>query len=265
MPLDAIIHAIEVFEKAFSDMNRGANRRTIMETALIRLCDPSLDESMTAILRRISALEAGAVLTAGARVEKNDIATEKDTDITATQAIKLPEKTVDIAATQAIKIPEKAADEADVKVYQKKVTADDIKVPSMADDNSATVAFAPVSETKPQSSGDQPYKNWNDILGALGKTDPMMKAALEGSQAYIVNDCMLIDFKNESFRDMINTSPRHKSALKAAIVQVTGTNYKIGPYTKKKAAGNTPEPNADDEIDPLDDLVSRARQAGIDK
>ena len=171
---------------------------------------------------------------------------------------------MDIAATQAVKLPENAADKSDIKVYQKKVTADDIKVPSMADDNSATVAFAPVSETKPQSS-DQPYKNWNDILGTLGKTDPMMKAALEGSQAYIVNDCMLIDFKNESFRDMINTSPRHKSALKAAIVQVTGTNYKIGPYTKKKAAGSTPEPNADDEIDPLDDLVSRARQAGIDK
>ncbi|MBQ3563794.1 MAG: DNA polymerase III subunit gamma/tau [Clostridia bacterium] len=279
MPLDAIIHAIEVFEKAFSDMNRGANRRTIMETALIRLCDPSLDESMTAVLRRISALEAGAVLTASARVEKDDVATEKGADIaatqvidlnektadiTATQAVKIPNSAVDIAATQAVKLPENAADKSDIKVYQKKVTADDIKVPSMADDNSATVAFAPVSETKPQSS-DQPYKNWNDILGTLGKTDPMMKAALEGSQAYIVNDCMLIDFKNESFRDMINTSPRHKSALKAAIVQVTGTNYKIGPYTKKKAAGSTPEPNADDEIDPLDDLVSRARQAGIDK
>ncbi|MBQ5890371.1 MAG: DNA polymerase III subunit gamma/tau [Clostridia bacterium] len=265
MPLDAIIHAIEVFEKAFSDMNRGANRRTIMETALIRLCDPSLDESTTAILRRISALEAGTVLTASARAEKGDVVTTKDTDIAATQAVKLPDNTVDIAATQAIKLPEKSDEEAAVKVYQKKVTADDIKVPSMADDNSATVAFAPVSETKSQSSGDMPYKNWNDILGALGKTDPMMKAALEGSQAYIVNDCMLIDFKNESFRDMINTSPRHKSALKAAIVQVTGTNYKIGPYTKKKATGNTPEPNADDEIDPLDDLVSRARQAGIDK
>ena len=265
MPLDAIIHAIEVFEKAFSDMNRGANRRTIMETALIRLCDPSLDESITAILRRISALEAGTVLTASARAEKGDVVTTKDTDIAATQAVKLPDNTVDIAATQAIKLPEKSDEEAAVKVYQKKVTADDIKVPSMADDNSATVAFAPVSETQSQSSGDMPYKNWNDILGALGKTDPMMKAALEGSQAYIVNDCMLIDFKNESFRDMINTSPRHKSALKAAIVQVTGTNYKIGPYTKKKATENTPEPNADDEIDPLDDLVSRARQAGIDK
>ena len=280
MPLDAIIHAIEVFEKAFSDMNRGANRRTIMETALIRLCDPSLDESTTAILRRISALEAGAVLTAGARVEKDDVATEKGADIAATQvidlnekaadiaamqAVKMAEKAVDIAATQAVKLPENAADKSDIKVYQKKVTADDIKVPSMADDNSATVAFAPVSETKSQPSGDVPYKNWNDILGTLGKTDPMMKAALEGSQAYIVNDCMLIDFKNESFRDMINTSPRHKSALKAAIVQVTGTNYKIGPYTKKKAGGNNPEPNADDEIDPLDDLVSRARQAGIDK
>ena len=280
MPLDAIIHAIEVFEKAFSDMNRGANRRTIMETALIRLCDPSLDESTTAILRRISALEAGTALTAGAKAEKITVLTEKEADIAATQiiaeksadiaatqAIKLPEKEADIEATQAIKIPEKAEDKTDVKVYQKKITADDIKVPSMADDNSATVAFAPIgtNETKPQNSSDAPYKNWNDILGALGKTDPMMKAALEGSQAYIVNDCMLIDFKNESFRDMINTSPRHKSALKAAIVQVTGTNYKIGPYTKKKASGTAPEPNVDDEIDPLDDLVSRARQAGIDK
>ena len=260
MPLDAIIHAIEVFEKAFSDMNRGANRRTIMETAMMRLCDPSLDESATALLRRISALEAGAVLTAGAKAKKDDATAEK------------AERDAEIAATQVIEIPEKAKkaadDQSEVKLYQKKVTADDINVPSMADDNSATVAFSPVGvkeETKPQNSGELPYKNWNDILGTLGKTDPMMKAALEGSQAYIVNDCMLIDFKNESFRDMINTSPRHKSFLKAAIVQVTGTNYKIGPYTKKKASGATPEPNADDEIDPLDDLVSRARQAGIEK
>ena len=260
IPLDAIIHAIEIFEKAFSDMNRGANRRTIMETAMMRLCDPSLDESATALLRRISALEAGTVLTAGAKAKKDDATAEK------------AERDAEIAATQVIEIPEKAKkaadDQSEVKLYQKKVTADDINVPSMADDNSATVAFSPVGvkeETKPQNSSDAPYKNWNDILGALGKTDPMMKAALEGSQAYIVNDCMLIDFKNESFRDMINTSPRHKSFLKAAIVQVTGTNYKIGPYTKKKASGSTPEPNADDEIDPLDDLVSRARQAGIEK
>ena len=102
-------------------------------------------------------------------------------------------------------------------------------------------------------------------MGALGKTDPMMKAALEGSTGYIVDNCMLIDFKNESFRDMINTSPRHKSALKAAILQVTGTNYKIGPYSRKKAVqANAVEVNEDGEIDPLDDLVMRAKEAGID-
>ncbi len=247
MPLDAIVHAIEVFEKVFSDMNRGANRRTIMETALVRLCNPALDETVGALIRRISALESGAVIKSAPPVRE-----EKE----------------DIGATKVIPDLSKTEKNDGVKVHTKRVTADDIETPTKKDaDNAATMAFGPVSETKPEQKGggDHPYKNWNDILGALGKTDPMMKAALEGSAAYIVGDCMLIDFKNESFRDMINTSPRHKSALKAAIVQVTGTNYKIGPYARKAAVkSNAVEVNEDGEIDPLDDLVMRAKKAGID-
>ena len=244
MPLDAVIHAIETFEQAFCDMNRGASRRTIMETALMKLCDPSLDQSAGALIRRISALEAGAVISSVSKAQAE------------TQSGSGKE-----GATQA-------EPEEDVKVYRKKVTADDIKVPSMADDSSAaTISFTPVKETgNGQNQGsDHPFKNWNDILGALGKTDPMMKAALEGSSAYIVNDCMLIDFKNESFRDMINTSPRHKKSLKEAIVQVTGKNYKIGPYSRKKNVDNSALPvNEDGEIDPIDDLIDRARKAGIE-
>ncbi len=248
MPLDAVVHAIETFETAYTEMGRGANRRTIMETALIRLCDPSLDMSVGALIRRISALESGAVI--AATVKTTDVGTEqKDTVIAGNYT--------------------EPQDYDDVKVYKKNITVDDIKVPSNFDnDTAATIAFTPIQDTKPepQSDDDKPYKNWNDILGELGKTDPMMRAALEGSNAYITNDCMLIDFKNESFRDMINTSPRHKSALKAAILQVTGKNYKIGPYSRKKLLeSDARKANGDDEIDPLDDLVARARQAGIDK
>lgn len=244
MPLDAVIHAIETFEKAFCDMNRGASRRTIMETALMKLCDPSLDQSAGALIRRISALEAGAVISSVSKAQADTQSGSGKEDVI------------------------QAEPEEDVKVYSKKVTADDIKVPSMADDSSAaTISFTPVKETgNGQNQGsDRPFKNWNDILGALGKTDPMMKAALEGSSAYIVNDCMLIDFKNESFRDMINTSPRHKKSLKEAIVQVTGKNYKIGPYSRKKNVDDSALPvNEDGEIDPIDDLIDRARKAGIE-
>ncbi len=249
MPLDAVVHAIEVFEKVFGDMNRGANRRTIMETALVRLCNPALDETVGALVRRISALESGVAVKVA-----EPISVEPD----------------DMGATRAIPDLSEVKAEEEVKVYSKRVTADDIETPTKKDaENAATIAFDPVSETKPETSekkgGDHPYKKWNDILGALGKTDPMMKAALEGSVGYIVDNCMLIDFKNESFRDMINTSPRHKSALKAAIIQVTGTNYKIGPYSRKKAIQkNAVEVNEDGEIDPLDDLVMRAKEAGID-
>ncbi len=268
MPMDAVIHAIETFEKAFTEMNRGANRRTIMETALIKLCDPSLDQSTDALVRRISALESGVALSKS--ISSSNTAESHKQNESKTESIE--DATVQFDALRDLSDKKQVNTESDIKVYEKRISADDIKVPSMADnDTSATISFNPVSDKRGEakseslSSAEQPYKNWNDILGALGKTDQMMRAALEGSQAYIVNDCLLIDFKNESFRDMINTSPRHKAALKSAIVQVTGSNYKIGPYTKKKAAQTGSLPlNDDGEIDPLDDLVRRAKQAGIE-
>ncbi len=268
MPLDAVVHSIEVFEKVFSDMNRGANRRTIMETALVRLCNPALDQSVGALIRRISALESGAV------VKTPQPAYEDDENIGDTRVlpdlneVKTETKRDDIGTTKILpdlsEVKTDAKSDGDIRVHSKRVTADDIETPTKKDaENAATMAFTPVQDKK--SDSDRPYKNWNDILGTLGKTDPLMKAALEGSSAYIVGDCMLIDFKNESFREMINTSPRHKSALKSAIQQVTGKNYKIGPYTRKKAAPSPTavEVNEDGEIDPLDDLVRRAREAGV--
>ena len=249
MPLDTVLHAIETLESAYIDMNRGSNRRTIFETAMMRLCDPSVDISSAALLRRISALESGAAVINAERAampKSNPSPTKNDADA---------------LAGQPTAEPNDDAEDEQVKIYQKRVTADDIQVPSKADsDLAATVAFTPVG-SRTQESDDVPYRNWNDILGELGKTDMMMKAALDGSSAYIVGDCMLIDFKNESFRNMINTSPRHKAALKNAIVAVTGRSYKIGPYSRRNMLAQ--QQQQDDDPDPLDIIMDRAKKAGI--
>ena len=60
MPLSAVLHGLDTLQDALERMGRGADRRTEMEMAVIRLCSPELDVSPSALLRRIEALEQGA-------------------------------------------------------------------------------------------------------------------------------------------------------------------------------------------------------------
>ena len=212
--LDTVLHAIELIEATAAEMRLGAARRTAVETAVIKLCDPSLDTSPAALLRRISALECGG-------------------------AIK-PQST-----------PAPAA--ASVKVKE----SEPIKAePAPAEIVETAPTPAPAPATTEGQNGTVPFDKWNDVLAALGKTDPMMKAALGDSQAYISGDFVLIKIAHNSFRDMVNTDARHRGNLKAAIAHVTGKTYKIGPYKETEA----PKTQNDD---PLDKLMQAAKDAGI--
>ena len=59
IPLSAVLHGLDTLQDALERMGRGADRRTEMEMAVIRLCSPELDVSPSALLRRIEALEQG--------------------------------------------------------------------------------------------------------------------------------------------------------------------------------------------------------------
>lgn len=60
IPLSEILHGISAMQEALEKMFRGADRRTVFEMAMIRLCTPQLDVSADALLRRIEALEQRA-------------------------------------------------------------------------------------------------------------------------------------------------------------------------------------------------------------
>lgn len=60
MSLSAIVHAMDTFSGALDKMRYG-NQRVEMEMAMIKLCSPELDSSPEAIIRRIEAIEQGAV------------------------------------------------------------------------------------------------------------------------------------------------------------------------------------------------------------
>ena len=53
-----LLYAIRVLQEVQNAMTRTASRRTELEMGAIRLCDPRLDQSPEALLRRVEALEA---------------------------------------------------------------------------------------------------------------------------------------------------------------------------------------------------------------
>ena len=57
LSLSAILHAIDVLQRAKERMHTGADRRVEMEMAVIKLCSPELDMDISALTRRIKALE----------------------------------------------------------------------------------------------------------------------------------------------------------------------------------------------------------------
>ncbi len=57
LELPAILHMMDVLQTALERLRGGVARRVEMEMAVLKLCDPSLDNTQTALLSRISELE----------------------------------------------------------------------------------------------------------------------------------------------------------------------------------------------------------------
>ena len=55
--LSAILHCMDMLQKTLERLRGGASRRVEMEMALMRLCTPALDTDVSALLRRVKALE----------------------------------------------------------------------------------------------------------------------------------------------------------------------------------------------------------------
>ncbi|MBO5929149.1 MAG: DNA polymerase III subunit gamma/tau [Clostridia bacterium] len=67
--LEMLLHIMDVLQRTLDRLKGGVSRRVEMETMLLRLCDPTLDTTLEALLRRIERLEAGAPVAAVAPVK----------------------------------------------------------------------------------------------------------------------------------------------------------------------------------------------------
>lgn len=102
------------------------------------------------------------------------------------------------------------------------------------------------------------FTDWPEVIHIMKQYSMTVGVAFGSSCAYISGDYMLVDGSPLAF-EYLRKNSDHKDKLREAIFQVTGRNYRLGPYVgpKDRESGEAQE-------DPLADLTRRAKEAGIE-
>lgn len=235
LSLSEVIHAIDTLQRAAERMHRGADRRTEMEMAMIKLCTPELDTTPESMLRRISQLERA--FRAGG-ISQPSPHSSGQTDV-------LTETPLDIAA-KVIKPIEQSS--------QSSFTTADSNTEVMPLPSPAVSNVSNIDQDTIQKNA-QPMASWPEVLQILKGYSQVIASAFHGSSAYISGDFVLIDAPNSMAFELLRKSTQ-RDKMRVAIKEVTGRVYKLGPY-KSSAPTNKG-------LDPLDELAERARDAGIE-
>lgn len=234
--LPNIIFALDLFQETLTKIKGGANARIEMEMSFIKLCEPKLNTSMEAVLSRLSTLE-NAVRRGAAASVSVPVSSYADEEKKASSAAKEQSK------------------EADTKAAPEKRTELDIDMPEKAENAPEREDTAPPAQELQKPMQEQPARQeeftaWADFMEAIYKTDIALYGVLNGSRGFVRGEFFLIDSKNPTVREFIKI-PTHSKAIKQALFDVTGVNFKLGLF-KKKA-----EPEK--KTDPLEELISKAQ------
>lgn len=219
--LENIIFALDLFQNTLTKIKSGVNSRIEMEMSFIKLCEPKLDTSQTAVLERLSQLE---------RSVKNGVA---------------------VSNTQPVITP---SPEVDKTEKAEKETADNL-VP----DEPKNIVQEPVANeqmpestapTQPVQEGVSEFEHWAEFLDIIHKTDIALYGVLSGAGAHFDSGRFVIDSTNPTIKQFIQI-PTHLKAIKQAVFEITGQPYKIA-VSRSKA-------QTQQKRDALEDLINQAQ------
>ena len=114
---------------------------------------------------------------------------------------------------------------------------------------------APVSAPIPAPTGETPFDGWAEVLDILRKSCPPLFGLLDGTTALLKNGGLIICLDNPLLAQLLKEGG-NKQQLQEAVRQVTGQVYPMALRQK--------QPEKKPEFDPLSQLLSAGRGAGID-
>lgn len=222
--LENILYCISLLQESMANIKRGAARRIEMEMAVIKLCSPNLSTDNGALLRRISDLEM--------KIRTGAIAVKAET---VTQAVE--EKPTKVAEAPA-------------------------EAQSTPDTSGYTAETAKPEETQEESADGEMPIDWAEVLSELTKTNMPLWGVLTGSSAIIRGDYVLIKSDNPTLSAFIKTGGNARD-VKEAVMRVTGKRYRLGLYSGAPSPKMAAQQPAHTPKDPLENLINRAKDMGI--
>ena len=226
--LATILHMMEVLQGTLDRLKGGVSRRVEMEMAVLRLCDPKLDDTKTSLLHRIEVLENAV---------KNGVtvtAAPTPAAVAPVEPERIPTPVQPTVKTEAIPAPMEAppAPEADV-------------MPAIP---------APVAAPIPATAGEQPFAAWVEVLDYMRQSCPPLFGILDGTTALLKDGSLVICTDNPLLAQLLKEGG-NKQQLQNAIQHVTGQTYPMA--LRRKQQVKTPE------NDPLSQLLTASRGMGI--
>lgn len=250
--LAQILRGLDLFQSTLVKIKGGATPRIEMEMAFVRLCEPKLETDPDAINQRLSALERAmqnGVLAAPVKTVQSPAPAARPAPAQPTvPPTPQPTSAAAAPAPEPEPVPATSAEPVSAPVPEPAPVQPEPPVPL---EPAAAAPFpAPAADSEQQL-----FMQWADLMEILHRTDIALFGVLSGSQGYTRGEFFLIDSPNPTIKEFIKIST-HAKAIRAALHELTGHNYKLGLF-KKKSTEQAPR------RDPLEDLLSKARENHI--
>lgn len=246
--MEAILSALDLLQGTLERMRSGVNRRIEMEMALIKLATPALCTDSAALLRRIDALEqAMRTGRAGAAAQAAPVKASAPPARAEKAAFDPAGPELSSASPEAVQRREKAQEQPPASRPQ----------PISAPEPSAEAERPDDPEPQAGQEGDEAFLKWPQVLAVLSEIDKPIAGILSGSSAFFRGEFVLIQSENPLLGSFIRQGS-HSSAVKEAVLRVTGRKYRLGLYS----GGGKNKPKK--KTDPLDDLMGRLSDAQVE-
>lgn len=248
--LAQILRGLDLFQSTLVKIKGGATPRIEMEMAFIRLCEPKLEADSDAFNQRLSALERAmqnGVPAAPVKTVQSPAPAARPAPAQPTVP-PTPQPTPAAPAPEPEPVPATSAEPVSAPVAEPAPVQPEPPV-------SREPAAAAPSPAPAADSEQKLFMQWADLMEILHRTDIALFGVLSGSQGYTRGEFFLIDSPNPTIKEFIKIST-HAKAIRAALHELTGHNYKLGLF-KKKSTEQAPR------RDPLEDLLSKARENNI--
>ncbi len=209
--IEAIVNAISVFTETLDRMT-NQNRRTEAETAIVRLCTPELDTSVSALLSRIERIER--------TLKYSSPAPQKEEQEQETVNEQIIEETI-----------------VDEVAPIEEVAEEPIKEAEPVKTQSSEEVFEAWEDVLAELQKSAPL-----LAATLNGSKAYVK------QDLLLIDCA----NDQFFSLMRSDTPIYRQQIKSAVMTVVGKNFRLGPYkTAEKKTDDDPLQSVIDALEKL--------------